>query len=174
MESNPIDVAVYCLRRALREVLDELGYVGVVPVESSSKGLEPESTYVLFDIPDLQQVGRGEKSSYLMGDRKSYVKKGYKAFTQITAVGDDSRGIISSIHSRIPESSKMREIFHKWGFSILNKTSVRRNPQKREGEWVDTYNLGINLTFSYYFKEDSEWFELVTANGYEFRIADNI
>ena len=171
--NNPIDISDFCIRRVLRELLDGIGYEDVEMTKSMTEGLEPESTYLSFDIPSLKEIGRSETTSYLLEDRKTYTKKSYQAFLQISSIGKGSGGLMSTISSRVPESDKLRAIFRKWGFSILNKTELRRNPQKRESEWVDTYNIGLNITFSYYFREDSDWFELVTIDGYEFSIADN-
>lgn len=163
----------FSLSRSLREVLTYLDYTPeeVAIVERYSKGTEPKGTYLSYHLLSTEALGGVEQSTYLMEDRKAYTKQTMLGLIQISFYGDRSGEVSSKFYSRIPSSKNIRDIFSKWGFSVMNKSPLRNNPQLRVNEWVDSSNFDTNIIFAYYYKEDSDWWELVTANGFEFSIA---
>ena len=175
---NFYEIVRHNLSRFLREALEHLGYShegdkAVEIVESMSRGVEPEGTYLVYHISSLEDLGSSERSSVILADGKTYYKQSMRMNLHLSSFGKQSGKLLSEVYGKLPSSEELREKLHAWGLSILKKGKFNRNPQMRGTEWVESYNTTYEVTLIFYYSEDSNWIESVSVNGYSFKVAND-
>ena len=78
-----------------------------------------------------------------MLDNRAY----YEVTTQFSFFGRGAGNVAQAFHDKIGNTVLTKQVAARVNMGYMNKTDVRRNPQKRDTQWVDAYNLDV--TFSY-------------------------
>lgn len=72
----------------------------------------------------------------------------YEVKTQLSFVGKDSGLISYDFLQNIKNNPIVRENLQRNNLNISSASSVRRAPQKREGQWVEYHNMNVTFTYS--------------------------
>lgn len=114
---------------------------------SHTGGSEPAESYVAIQIVDIRQSGRGYVSTLTNVDEELTIQGNYLITAQFSFCGSQSLEMSSVFTQRVGNNPIIHQEFSKYGLGYMNKTTIRRAPQKRETEWVEYQN--IDVTFSY-------------------------
>ena len=159
------------LRSCIEDILDVIGITDVPVIYSHQNGLEPTSTYCILNVLGHTQIGRMNESTYLMKDEdvlESITQ--YSVQTQISFVGANADGVASDFKHALSNNRSCIDVTQRNNFGILNKSQLRRIPQKRETQWVAMSNMDIDFSFAVRTRQSYDWVEFITLNGEVIRI----
>lgn len=152
---------------AVHNAISVLGYPNVVVVFSSKNVREPSQTYCLINILDIEQQGFRDEGTFLKDDA-SDPEKGYLEFiahyflqVRFSFIGASADIIASEFKHNIPNNRACIDEFRKLNWGILNRSGVRRIPQPRDTQWVEMFNMDMNLSFSIHTEQEYSWVEKV-------------
>lgn len=152
-------------------MLKALGHNKTKVVFSNYNNIEPKDTYLIIDPTDIKQIGRRDESSLVSCPTETITTSThYVACLKITAFGKGAGNLGTHIHSSITNTRTAFDELHKNRLAVLKKSSLRRNPQLRETEWIDAFVFDLDLTFSIYTRYTYDWVEYITVNGEIFKI----
>lgn len=155
---------------ATRKVLDTLGFTSVSVVFSNENALEPSKTYCVINILDIQQRGYRDEGTYLTpnpDDADSPFLEfivHYTVLTQFSFIGLSAGDAGMDFRHNLVNNRKCVDIYRAYNFGMLEKSSLRRAPQMRETNWVDGYNMDINLSFAVNTKQVTDWVDTIAVN----------
>ena len=117
-------------------------------------GTEPTGTYCVISVLDYIKTGLAETST-----RANPVDDHYEVWTnipyeilvQIDFVGKDAGAMSLECHTRLSSSYSNKELSMSLNVGLLNMSSIRRRPQKRDTTYVDirTFDARFNAVLSY-------------------------
>lgn len=159
------------LHSSLSDVLTTLGYPDTQIIYSNQNGLEPDKSYGVINILQINQVGRSDEASFIVptSDILEFVTH-HTLSIQISFIGTESDSIAYDFRHGLINNRRCFEALLKNNFGIASRGDVRRVPQKRESAWVEAYNMDIDLTFSIFTRQSYDWVEYVDINGERFHI----
>jgi hypothetical protein len=152
---------------AVHEALSVLGWSNVVVVFSSQNIREPENTYCLINILDIEQQGFRDEGTFLKDDpidpEKGYLEFIAHYFLQVrfSFIGDSADVVAADFKHNIPNNRACIDEFRRMGWGILNRSGVRRVPQPRDTKWVEMFNMDMDLSFSIHTEQEYGWVEKV-------------
>lgn len=114
---------------------------------SHSNGTEPVDSYVSINILDIQQIGHHSTPALTRANEVLDIRAVYEVMVQFSFFGSLAGDAAHSFTQRINNNPLVFEELSKQKLGILRKTTLRRNPQKRDTKWVEAFNMDI--TFSY-------------------------
>lgn len=160
---------------SIRSILDILGYPEVLVVHSNVNSLEPSKTYCVIDILDTSQSGRTNEASYIASETPDGVDMlesmtHYILLTQISFIGTNAGDVSHDFRHNISNNRVCFEEIQKKSFGLLSKSNLRRNPQKRETQWVNSFNMDMSLSFAIRTRQSYDWVEYITINDEVIRI----
>lgn len=133
-------------------------------IQSYSSGLEPTNTYLSVDILSLEKIGIVDNSTSLFdykGRRVLGLTTHYRVLVQLTFLGDKSGDISFDFINNIRSNHLVREEFLKNCIAPTTMSSLRSNFQKRDTEFIESYNFDIAFNFSATVYQDTDYVEFV-------------
>ena len=113
---------------------------------SHQPGSEPATSYIVINVLAIDQIGGSSISALLNKNNKTDVRVVYEALVQFSFYGPAS-GKISNDFYHLLNSPSALEAMSKENIALMRKTRLRRNPQRRETQWIDSFNF--DTTFNY-------------------------
>lgn len=120
-------------------------------VFSHTGGAEPSIPYLVINILNIEQQGHHSTSSSLNPDNQLVVSALYEATVQYSFLGNSGGDMAHSFSHRISNSPLAFQAQQRSNLAFLSKSQIRRNPQKRDTDWVESFN--IDVTYNYIVNE---------------------
>lgn len=150
---------------ATRNVLDFIGYPTVRVFYAEADVLEPEKTYMIINILDVEQVGLTNEASYVFGPEETLdTTTHYKVLVQFTITGDSSRIVAPDFRHNIINNRACSFEYNKENLAFLMRGKLRNVPYKRETQWVDCFNFDVEMSFALQTRQSHDWVEQVVIN----------
>ena len=136
------------LENAVRDVslLANKNHPDTPVIFSHQNGSEPPQTFISVNLLRVEQQGKSSIAGRLNRDDTLDVRVVYDALVQISFLGDEA-GKIAHDFLHYFNSPETLEAMSKHKVALLRKTSLRRNPQRRDTRWVESFNF--DATFNY-------------------------
>lgn len=137
------------LRDAIRDValVANTDYPTMPVVYSHQNGSEPAETYMTINILNIDQIGHHSTPALTRANEILDVRVAYEVMVQFSFFGSSAGDAAHGFTQRINNNPLVFEELSKNKLGIMRKTNLRRNPQKRDTKWVESFNMDI--TFSY-------------------------
>lgn len=137
------------LEDAIRNVAEKANadYPLVPIIFSHSNGTEPVDTYLSINIIDMQQIGHNSTPALTRENSILDIRVVYEVMVQFSFFGAEAGNVAHSFTQRINNNPIVFEELSKNKLGVMRKTTLRRNPQKRDTQWVEAFNMDV--TFSY-------------------------
>ena len=159
------------LQRAFKKILEEIGYPDTQIVFSHQNGLEPDKSYGVINILQVNQLGGRNEASFIepTSDILEFITH-HSITIQISFVGTEAANVGYDFRQAMVNNRRCFEILQLANFGITSRGDVRRIPQKRETAWVEAYNMDIDFTFAVFTRQSYDWVEYIDVNGERFHI----
>lgn len=135
---------------------------GVEVIFSHSNGPEPSRSYIVINVLSVEQEGRSSTSSLLNRGNKLDMRVMYTTLVQFSFYGSES-GKLAHNFIHMINSPLVSEVMSSKNLSMLSKTRLRRNPQKRETQWVDAFSFDARFNYIVNTPLDVGWVESVVT-----------
>lgn len=129
---------------------------------SHGNGQEPSQSYIVVNILSVEQEGGSSTSSLLNRGNKLDMRVMYTALVQFSFYGSESGNLAHNFIHMI-NSPFVSEVMSSKNLSMLSKTRLRRNPQKRETQWVDAFSFDARFNYIVNSPLDVGWIESVVT-----------
>lgn len=129
---------------------------------SHVNGIEPVGSYVVINILNVTQQGRGMVGTLLGATevKTLSISAAYEVQAQFSFVGKDSGDISHDFHHRLNNPITL-EAATRNSLGVMRKSSVRRAPQKRDTQWVEYHNMDVTFSYIANSKQQIDWVEAV-------------
>lgn len=114
---------------------------------SHNNGTEPAESYVVVNVLQIEQVGKGYTSTLVNELDELTIQANYNAYVQFSFIGSQSGEMSQSFTQRLNNVLVREELF-KYGLGLRTKTNIRRAPQKRDTKWVEYHNMDVVFTYA--------------------------
>ena len=114
---------------------------------SHSNGTEPAESYVVINILQIEQVGKGYTSTLVNELDELTIQANYNIYAQFSFVGSKS-GEMSQVFTQQLNNVLVREELQRNSLNLRTKTNIRRAPQKRDTKWVEYHNMDVVFTYA--------------------------
>tara|TARA_Y100000114_G_C11764120_1_gene332388 strand:- start:64138 stop:64671 length:534 start_codon:yes stop_codon:yes gene_type:complete len=114
---------------------------------SHQGGSEPVTSYASINILDMQQMGHHSTPALTNQLKQLDIRVAYEVMVQISFFGTDAGDASHLFTNAVNNNPLVLEAMQQNNLGLMRKSTLRRNPQKRDSQWVDSFN--IDLTFSY-------------------------
>lgn len=150
---------------ATRNSLNALGYTGASVIFSNQKALEPEKTYCVVHILDVQQ--HGHKSDAGLNTKTNIYETvtHYHVAVQFSFIGEDAGDVAIDFRHNVINNHALQDEYRKQNFGFLYRGNLIRSPQKRETDWVDNFDMDINFSFALFTKQQTDYINTVVVNN---------
>lgn len=109
-------------------------------------GREPSESYLMINVLSIEQEGESSIPALLNRNRKLDVRVWYSTLVQFSFYGSEAgKNAHNFIH--LLNAPHAREEMSRSNVAILTKTRLRRNPQRRETEWVDAFSFDARFNY---------------------------
>lgn len=159
------------LRNVVLKGLAEFPNVPVIFAHQS--GSEPPSTYCTIYLLRVEQQGRKMVSTLTDTQRHTSFDAAYEVQAQFSFFGSNSGDAAYSLSQRLSNSPFLLEELSKNKLGYMRKTQVRNNPQRRETQWIESFNFDVHFSYVVSTKELVEYVDAVVVqdtNGNEFTV----
>jgi hypothetical protein len=119
---------------------------------SHQNGNEPVTSYVSINTLEMVQQGRAATPALTNLSSKLDIRTAYEVVVQFSFFGTLAGDAAHSFFNRINNNPQVFEAMGVNNLGYMRKTNLRRNPQKRDTQWVDSFNF--DLTFNYIINTD--------------------
>lgn len=114
---------------------------------SHQGGSEPVTSYASINILDMQQMGHHSTPALTNQLEQLDIRVAYEVMVQISFFGTDAGDASHLFTNAVNNNPLVLEAMQQNNLGLMRKSTLRRNPQKRDSQWVDSFN--IDLTFNY-------------------------
>ena len=114
---------------------------------SHNNGTEPAESYVVINLLQIEQVGKGYTSTLTNADEELTIQANYNVYAQFSFIGSQSGDMSQSFTQRL-NSVLVREELQRNSLNLRTKTNIRRAPQKRDTKWVEYHNMDVVFTYA--------------------------
>lgn len=137
------------VRQAIRKgALAALSEYPTTPVIfSHTNGTEPAESYVVINILNIEQVGKGYTSTLVNELDELTIQANYNVYAQFSFIGSKSGDMSQSFTQRL-NNVLFREELIRNNLGLRTKTNIRRAPQKRDTKWVEYHNMDVVFTYA--------------------------
>lgn len=132
---------------ALTALITEFPTVSVI--FSNLNGTEPAESYVVVNILFIDQIGQQRVSTLLDLNEKLSVSAFYEVQVQFSFCGSLSGDMSHTFNYKIGNDPWVKEELLRNNLGYMNKTQVRRNPQKRDTQWVEYHSMDVTFNFTH-------------------------
>lgn len=119
---------------------------------SHANGNEPVTSYASINILEMVQQGRAATPALTNLSSKLDIRTAYEVMVQFSFFGTLAGDASNSFFNRINNNPQVFEAMSVNNLGCMRKSNLRRNPQKRDTQWVDSFNFDI--TFNYIINTD--------------------
>lgn len=122
-------------------------------IYGSVAGTEPTNTYMVFDIRDRDQIGREYMPTFVhetgveTGIFETEIKADYEATFNVKFIGKDADIYSETFNDSFNHPSN-QETLARSNIAFMRKAIVRRIPQKRAAQWIDSYSVDVKIAYS--------------------------
>lgn len=111
-------------------------------------GPEPAETYGAVYVLSVNQIGHSQTST-LASPANEEISFGvvYEADIQISFFGSLSGDAIHNFVQHINNNPLVLHEFKANNLGFMRKTQIRSNPQKRDTQWVDSFNITLTVNY---------------------------
>ena len=121
----------------------------------------PNSTYLTINILSTEQEGRTQQSGLLDEEGNIHYLTPYRMRVSFQTTGNNAGNVSHSLYQRLGNSASNRELGSLSKISVLQKTSLRRNPFKIDTKWIEVFEFSVDFYFISHFSESVQ--AVVTA-----------
>lgn len=114
---------------------------------SHANGAEPAESYVVINILQVEQVGKGYTSTLVNELDELTIQANYNIYVQFSFLGSKS-GEMSQVFTQQLNNVLVREEWQRNSINLRTKTNIRRAPQKRDTKWVEYHNMDVVFTYA--------------------------
>lgn len=114
---------------------------------SHENGSEPSVSYVVINILQIEQVGKGYTSTLVNELNELTIQSNYNVYVQFSFIGSQSGDMSQSFTQRL-NNVLFREELIRNNLGLRTKTNIRRAPQKRDTKWVEYHNMDVVFTYA--------------------------
>lgn len=114
---------------------------------SHDNGDEVPESYVVINILQQEQVGKGYTSTLVNEDNELTIQANYNVYVQFSFIGSLSGDMAQSFTQRL-NNVLVREELIRNNLGLRTKTNIRRAPQKRDTKWVEYHNMDVVFTYA--------------------------
>lgn len=151
------------------------GHSDVICFFADDNILEPDKTYCVLNVIDIEQVGRVTEETLMTGPTPKLSNVVFNTIlVQYSIIGKDARSVAPVLSNTIGNSRSSFMLFESNKLGIMEKSKIRNIPQKRETQWVPCFNFDLKLSFSLNSKEEMNWIDYVKVNNNWFRTNQNL
>lgn len=133
--------------KALTEYFPDAASQNLGIIFSHLNGSEPSTSYVVINILQIQQVGKGYTSTFTNSANELSIQANYNVDVQFSFIGSLSGEMAQSFTQRLNDVL-IREELQRNNLNIRTKTNIRRAPQKRDTKWVEYHNMDVVFTYA--------------------------
>lgn len=112
-----------------------------------SNAPEPAESYSAIYVLSTRQVGHGQNSTLTSTTEKLSFGVVYEADIQISFFGSLSGDAVHTFVQNINNNPIVLEEIKKNNLGFMRKTQIRSNPQKRDTQWVDSFNITLTVNY---------------------------
>lgn len=158
---------------ATKNAMDVLGW-DIPVIHSKQNGLEPENTYCVIDILELQRVGRVLEATFIAPPENNELWSiaNYNLYTQYRFIGDQADDYGFDFGHHITNNRRFIEEFEKKKLAVTRRSNMRNQPQLRETMWKPSQNMDLTFSLAIQTRQTVDWVEFITVNGETYRIYD--
>lgn len=153
---------------ALSAAFSELGTDCEI-IFSHGIGTEPKQDYCSVNVLNITPTGRAQADGGLLlsqnGRVRQYSTQHYETNIQITFFGSNASNNSMDYWSQFSGNTVIRYLFLKENLAPRRRSMLRRNPQQRDGVWVDAFAFDLVLGWSVQTAQDMDWADAITVNG---------
>lgn len=114
---------------------------------SHENGPEPSVSYVVINVLQIEQVGKGYTSTLVNELNELTIQANYNVYVQFSFIGSQSGDMSQSFTQRL-NNVLFREELIRNNLGLRTKTNIRRAPQKRDTKWVEYHNMDVVFTYA--------------------------
>lgn len=122
-------------------------FTNPIVIFSHENGTEPSSSYVVINVLDDGQVGKGYTSTLVNELNELTIQANYNIYVQFSFIGSQSGEMAYSFTQRL-NNVLFREELIRNNLGLRTKTNIRRAPQKRDTKWVEYHNMDVVFTYA--------------------------
>ena len=162
------DIIYLSLERYLRVTGNE----DIQILNSHMNALEPDKTYVVFTLLNLEQIGSGSESIRVDRDDETLQSiSHHHGEVQIQVIGEKSSDIAGLLSWGLGNDRRAYDSFAYNKIRVFNiPKNIRRAPQKRDTQWVEGYSFDFKISLSLNTKYKYDWVEYVVINGEKHKV----
>lgn len=143
--------------------------IDCIPIVSHQNGPEPTKSYVSINTLMISATGKADASQgaydATAAQMYQHTVQNYEVHVQLTFFGaksaENAMGYFSQYSGNIP----VREIYLRNNLSPRRRSDLRRAPQLRDGEWVNSFSFDLILGFAVKTVQEVDWAEYVVINN---------
>ena len=137
-------------------------------VQAYTNGPEVPTEYVVFDVVQVDQIGR-EYISTLVNAGEQQIVSQYETRVLFEFVGKQNEDFVAAdmaneFYFQI-DSTPIQEEFLKNSLSYMRKGSVRRVPKKRETDWYMCFQIDVFFAYQVEARQSVDTIETVELTG---------
>lgn len=114
---------------------------------SHQSGGEPAESYSTIYVLSARQIGHSQTGTLTNTTEELSFGVVYEADIQISFFGSLSGDAIHSFVQNINNNPIVLEEIKKNNLGFMRKTQIRSNPQKRDTQWVDSFNITLTVNY---------------------------
>ncbi len=140
-------------------------------VQAYGNGPEPVSTYVTFDIQNIDQIGREYISTFADVNGTQQIVSQFMPKIKIEVIGKQdaesnfaAATLAEELYFKLNYTS-VQELFQKNNLAYQRKSSLRVVPKKRETDWYMCYQMDVIFGYQVVTRQDIDIIESVTIEG---------
>lgn len=160
------DVLEEKLYLATQSALSISGHPDVEIYYANSNILEPEKTYCVINIINLEQKGYTNESTFLVGGiPKLHTVTHYSANIQYSIIGESARSVAPDFRHTIVNNRACFIAFNEQGLGLLDRSMLRNIPQLRDTTWVPSFNFDVEMSFALSEEQEMNWVDFIEVNN---------
>jgi hypothetical protein len=137
-------------------------------VQAYTNGPEVQTEYIVFDVVQVDQIGR-EYISTLVNAGQQQVVSQYETRVVFEFVGKQNDDFVAAdmaneFYFQI-DTTPVQETFLKNSLSYMRKGSVRRVPKKRETDWYMCFQIDVFFAYQVEARQSVDTIETVELTG---------
>lgn len=149
---------------ALTGLLNKRFDIPIIP--DFDNGPEPQGEYGVFGITTINQVNRGQRSTWSSSSNvlTERFKIDFRILATVSFYGDGAYQNSFDAYAALMNMDSLNDLYHDSCISIVDATSIRRIPELRDTKYIDRATFDITMLIGFENLTDVDWFNIV---GYE-------
>lgn len=135
-------------------------YPGVPVILSHQNGSEPVNTYCTINLLRQTQVGHKTDSTLTNSTFDLEFSAPRELMVQFSFFGSSSGDVCYHFDQQLNNPIILQKMWEN-DLGYLRKSQVRFNPQKRETQWIDSYNVDVYFSYTTKSKQRVDYIDAV-------------